>query len=270
MKLRLSSTGLHSTWIYAPEFGFLLDAGEGVATHLRDQLYSVSNIFLSHAHTDHIAGLPTLLYIRKRQSSLGPVRIYYPENTPRIAELQAFIGELDRTEWIPIREGAEIQIGTKHIVRAFATNHIHPDAPFGSLGYVFFERRTRLKAEYAGLPHEQVRALGSQGKQMSEPFLKSHFAYTGDTAPLSDETLISLGEPDVLIHDATYLNEADLGTSRHSTLAHAQAAAATARAKRLVGFHLSIRYNDPEEPRIIPDGVQLVPPDGRYLDISTN
>jgi ribonuclease BN (tRNA processing enzyme) len=64
--------------------------------------------------------------------------------------------------------------------------------------------------------------------------------FTGDTSPVNPSVI---GNPKVLVHDATYLDSKDLIADReHSTLREAITAAKEAGA-HLVATHLSSRYN---------------------------
>ena len=271
--MKIASKALHATFMYSTEHRFLLDAGEGVATQLGDAVYSMTKIFLSHGHIDHIAGLPTLIHVRNRQKDANKLCIYYPARTPEIQNWRNVIGPVNNVEWIGVEPGSEIAISATLTMRAFETRHLRPAAGCKSLGYLLVETRTRRKAEYQGLSDQECSALVKQGKMngvkitISEPFKKSLFAYTGDTGPLSEATLRSLGEPETLIHDSTFLMPVDReNANTHSTLKEAIDAARVAGAKRLIGIHVS-----PRQPylarweRIIaglPSGVRLIAPTG--------
>jgi ribonuclease Z len=283
MNMKIASTALHATFLYSHEHRFLLDAGEGVIRELGDSVCGLTNIFLTHDHIDHVAGLPTLLSVRNRQKDASKLNIYFPVGSPDIQNWRKVIGRSSNVEWIGVEPGTEIAISSSLTMRAFETRHLKAAAGCKSLGYLLIERRTRLKPEYQGLSDKERSELVKQAKKatgmrplLSEPFERSLLAYTGDTAPLPEATLRALGEPEVLFHDTTFLHFGDRGNEEtHSTLKEAIDSARIAGAKRLVGIHLSKRYspNAAVWDRInagLPGGVRLISPGITYDDFDTN
>jgi ribonuclease Z len=66
------------------------------------------------------------------------------------------------------------------------------------------------------------------------------FAHSGDAMPI-DPALVM--DADVLIHDATFLNEADRREPIHATTEEAIEVGKRANVKMLILYHLSIRYD---------------------------
>jgi len=63
MKLLIYSKALYSSWVYYSADRILFDAGEGRVRSWETRR-SLSTVFLSHGHADHIAGLVSLVNIR--------------------------------------------------------------------------------------------------------------------------------------------------------------------------------------------------------------
>lgn len=277
MELQIHSRGLYSTFVLIPDFNLMFDAGEGVAAQIGPPVTSLRKIFLSHAHTDHIMGLPTLLNIRGRHKDVEPIQIFYPKDTRRIENLRAFIGDMRNVEWIAIDEGAEIEVQKNLFVRAFATTHIPSHAGHGSLGYSLIERRTRRRSEFASLNERDiasaVRDASDRGEklQINEACEKTLVVYTGDTGPLPESTMQAWNSPDILIHDATYILDEDSENERHSTVSQAERARLISGAHQLIGFHLSVRYQAhwKSHLRTLSADTWLIPPDGELHRIDT-
>ena len=118
---------------FLPAAGLVLDAGTGIyrlpALIETDQL----DIFLSHAHLDHIAGLTFLLDIL-HQRPVERVRVW--GEAEKIAAIQQhlfseliFPVELD-VEWKVLLPGTSVQVGCGGMLHHFPLVH-----PGGSLGF---------------------------------------------------------------------------------------------------------------------------------------
>jgi ribonuclease Z len=133
----LGSTGYHpnerrhTACMFLPEVGVVLDAGTGMF-RLREHLQTPHlDIFLTHAHLDHIAGLTFLLGILHDK----PIeRVTIHGDPEKLAAVQEHLfAELvfpvqPVYEFRPIRQGAELPGGGK--LTHFPLKH-----PGGSLGF---------------------------------------------------------------------------------------------------------------------------------------
>ena len=59
----------------------LLDAGTGIGDLSLEDLYSIRHVFLTHAHLDHIAGLPLLVDANFEEDFEVPVSVYARQET---------------------------------------------------------------------------------------------------------------------------------------------------------------------------------------------
>lgn len=66
------------------------------------------------------------------------------------------------------------------------------------------------------------------------------FAHSGDAMPIDPSLVL---DADVLVHDATFLDERDRREPIHATTEEALQVATAAAVKTLVLYHLSIRYD---------------------------
>jgi ribonuclease Z len=160
--------------------------------------------FISHTHLDHIASLPVYV-ARRRMMKMDPPVIYLPEHAIELVQhvLKAF-QRLDRgrlpCELIPVRAGDEFEISRELVVSAVATKHTVP-----SVGYIVWERRKKLKAEYQNLTGDQIRDVRLSGVEVSEERRFPLVAYTGDTAPEGIDANPVLYEAKILITEMSFI-----------------------------------------------------------------
>ncbi|MCF7890780.1 MBL fold metallo-hydrolase [Candidatus Bipolaricaulota bacterium] len=254
MKILAYSKALYSSWLYYSPDRILFDAGESVSSIMGNKSFAVENVFLSHGHTDHIAGLVSLVNIRN--NAMGdkkkPLTVYYPRNNFHISELINYITRTNSNvkyplEWVPLEAGEEIQVYGKdgsrnpRFVTAFSTEHSRSEV---SLGYNVIEERQRLKDEYSDLSQEEIRELAERkGRDgLMETYRQKIFTYGGDSVPLDPKKIEGT---EVLCHDCTFLVEEDRKMYKHATLEEAIKVGKEAGVKKkFIGFHISSRYKD--------------------------
>ena len=154
------SIAKYSTWFYYKPDHILFDAGEGISVTMRNTIYGINSVFLSHGHGDHIAGLPGL--IRSRASSMGdkarPLTIYYPKGDYNIIKLQKYVQEtVDKLpfeiSWNELIAGNKIELASNRVIEAFSSAHV-PNSL--TLGYRIIESRVKLKEEFRNLPKDDI------------------------------------------------------------------------------------------------------------------
>jgi ribonuclease Z len=159
--------------------------------------------FITHGHLDHMAALPAYV-ARRRMMKMAPPTIYVPQEIAESVErmLRAW-QRLDRgrmlCELIPAVDGEEYELSREHVVTTFATRHTVP-----SLGYLVWERRKKLKPEYAGLTGDQIRDLRQAGTEVSAEMRIPLVCYTGDTAPAGLDACPAAFEARILITELTF------------------------------------------------------------------
>ncbi len=160
--------------------------------------------FVSHTHMDHVVALPVYV-ARRRMMKMEPPVIYLPE--PAMEPVQRILrlfSRLDRgrlpCELRPLGPGDEVELSREHVVTVSPTVHTVP-----SLGFVLWERRRKLKAEYLGLPGEQIRDLRLSGVEITNEVRKPRVAYLGDSAPGGLDACPAMYEAEVLILEVTFV-----------------------------------------------------------------
>ncbi len=242
----------------------LFDCGEGTQRQFQrsDVSYmSVSNVFVSHLHGDHVLGLPGLLQTMSLNDRRTPLTIHGPPGIKRFVSLifsrpmpsprfEVNVRELTDGEVLPF-EGYRVE--------ARKLDHSTPN-----FGYALVEdpRPGRFDKDHAlelGVPEgplfgrlqqgETVEledgTLVRPGQVLGEPRRGRKIAYTGDCRPC--EATVELADhADVLVHEATFLEEhEDANELGHSTARQAAFIAEKANVDRLFLTHISPRYADP-------------------------
>ncbi len=160
---------------------------------------------LSHTHLDHVAALP--LYVsRRRLMKMEPPRVILPERSiPDIERMLRSFERLDRgrlpCELIGVVDGDEVELSRELVVRAVRTTHT-----INSLGYMVFERRKKLKPEFADLTPDQIRDIRLSGQEVSEERRLPLVGYTGDTTPAGLDENPEFYEMKILITEMTFVD----------------------------------------------------------------
>ncbi|MFQ3294640.1 MAG: ribonuclease Z [Halobacteriales archaeon] len=272
--------------------GFLFDCGEGTQRQMMryGTGFSVSHLFVTHLHGDHVLGIPGLVQTWDFNDREEPLAIHVPRGTrSRIRDLVHATGA-DPAFTIRINEvsAGEVALSREEYeVRTFEVDHRTK-----AVGYALVEdeRKGRFDRETAeeelGIPPgpkysklhagEPVEHDGRviQPEEVVGPARPGRkIVYTGDTGPVG-ETVEIAEDADLLIHDATFTDErADrAGQTGHSTAGQAAEIARHANARRLALVHISTRYagdvsGHVSEANEVFDGEAFVPNDGQSVEI---
>lgn len=240
------SRAMYSNWFWHRGLQLLVDAGEGLQLALGSHVFSPSFLAISHGHSDHVMGMPGLIASRRfgKGAIDKPLTITYPEGSRGVQAIRdllgtAYAGVDFPVTWTPVTSGSMVPIGKGKHLEAFSVRHT-PGEP--AVGYRVIETRRRLKAEFASLPQAEIETAARAGRRdsMLEEVRHTVFAHSGDAMPI-DPALAQ--DADLLVHDATFLVEADRREPIHATTAEALAVAREANVRTLVLYHLSIRYD---------------------------
>jgi ribonuclease Z len=171
-----SRAGIQSYW-RVPELRVGFDLG-GIPWDWT----STGTWFVSHAHLDHLVALPAFL-ARRWMMKFGPPTIHLPaESVDGVrAMLKAWEaidrGHLDCT-LVGMAPGDRVELSKDHFVTAFPTAH-----PVPSRGYIVWERRQKLRDDFAGFPGDRLKELRAAGTEVTIEVPVPVVCYTGDTSP---------------------------------------------------------------------------------------
>ena len=248
MKISGYSTALFSTWWFYEEAGILFDYGDGVCAGLLQKARKIKHVFLSHADRDHVTGLLQFHQLNARPE----LRIYFPADCGSFPALAEFFNRFDPhvsgTQWIPLRDGAEVRIRENLCVRAFRNRHIPAENDEDkSLSYAVESISRKLRAEFVGKDGQEIAAARKErgDEAVSELSRSTELIYSGDTPIETDGRYDGC---DTLIHEATFLTTAEIDPdnprrNKHSSLEQVIAMVAKSDVKRLVLGHFSSRYD---------------------------
>ena len=241
----------------------LLDCGEGTQRQMimaKESIMDIDKVVITHLHGDHFFGLfpliQTLGILRKGSEltiigprSLEPLLISMMEGT---GSKPGF-----KVNFIGIERG-EMRLGN-FTLEFFEVNHNgfetygvkikERDRPgefdpkkADELGVPVFMRGFLQKGYAVKLPDG---GIVNPSDVMGPPRRGSVLVYSSDTRP-TESVIKASRDADLLIHEATYLNELKdrAESTGHSTALEAGEVASASGVKRLILTHFSARYSD--------------------------
>ena len=260
-RLIVFSTPLISTFVLDETHHILFDAGDGATALLEGKIHKARMVALSHAHRDHIAGLPQLLNLRGGVAAANgePLQVVHPEGSGSVMAIARFLTHFDQgtsgcVKWQPMRSGDKIEFEGRRFLRAYATQHIPNADPTRarSLGYQVGRTVDRVRPELRSLPQADLDALRQNGgrEAITQPEEEIILTVSGDTQVLPAEAVRGTR---FLLHECTFLdsdhdrcNEARERGHEHACLSDVLAMAKEAGIQHLALYHISKRYTDDE------------------------
>lgn len=163
---------------------YLIDAPDGVARQLvmvGVDLARVGSVFISHLHSDHVAGLGAFLSLSLGTGLLNPVTVYGPQDTKRVVKGALAAGTPD----IEFRMREEGRPDPRKLVRPVELKKAATFSPGGGV------RVTAVQIAHFTVPNIAYR--------FDTP--DRSIVFSGDTTP--SPALIQLARgADVLVHEA--------------------------------------------------------------------
>ena len=239
----------------------LFDCAEGTQRQLLQSaigLPELTEVFLTHYHADHYAGLPTMMKTFALRGREVPLTVYGPPGLHDLfATLKRIFGRLTYAhELVELRPGDALERGG-YVLEAVRTEH-----GVSGIGFALVElprpgRFDVAVADSLGVPAgpergrlqrgEAVQVDGGRvvtpGDVLGPPRPGRKVVISGDTAPAASVLEAARGA-DVLVHEATFCEDERerARETSHSTAADAAELAREADVRLLALTHLSPRY----------------------------
>ena len=209
LPVRGVSVAGRETWFHLPTLHLAFDLGRAPTT-----LVPVPNIFLSHAHLDHGAGLAYWCSQRRLLRLPGGVVRTHPAGVPAWAKILALHEELEGVRYdacvAAMEPGARTGLRRDLEVEAFEADHRVP-----TLAFVASEIRNRLKPGLAGHSSEEIRDAAARGESVSERVPVPLVAYSGDTGEgIFSRAPRSFFTAKVLLLECSFVEERDRERSK--------------------------------------------------------
>ncbi|KAF5459771.1 hypothetical protein F2P56_019691 [Juglans regia] len=246
----------HETCVMFPTLKLAFDIGR-----FPQQAISHDFLCISHAHMDHIGGLP--MYVATRGLfSMKPPTIIVPKCIKKdVEQLFEVHRRMDQSELkhnlIGLDFGEEFYLRKDLKVRAFQTYHAIP-----SQGYVVYSIRQKLKQEYVGLSGNEIKTLKSSGVEITYTITAPEIAFTGDTTSdfIIDQNNTDVLRSRILVMESTFLDNSvsveDARVYGHTHLSEIISHAEKFENKAILLIHFSARYRLEE----IQQAVSALPP----------
>ncbi len=207
--LAFSISGL-ATYVLAPAFDACFDLGHCPVEATRHR-----NVFLSHVHQDHAAGVIRHLSMRSMFGA-RPSRVYCPaESALAMVDMLRAWERLEEKEPAildaivrGVSAGDTVDLGRRYTVQVFDVVHRIP-----SRGFTVIENRKVLRPAYVGLPGAEIYAAKLRGEVVADDAPHPVFTYIGDSTAETLRRNPHVGQSDVLFLEVTHLP----GTARSAS-----------------------------------------------------
>ncbi|KAG0532320.1 hypothetical protein BDA96_04G098400 [Sorghum bicolor] len=232
----------HETCVMFPSLNLAFDIGRCPPLAVSQDF-----LFVSHAHMDHIGGLPVYVATRGRRR-MRPPTVFVPaclaDLVRRLFDVHRAMDQSDLDhKLVPLEVGEEYQLTKDLSVRPFRTYHVVP-----SQGYVIYKVKQKLKEEYAGLPGKELSNLKKSGVEITNVVSTPEIAFSGDTISdfILDPDNADVLKAKILVVESTFIDDSksieDARERGHIHLSEIVSLSDKLKNKAILLNHFSLRY----------------------------
>jgi ribonuclease Z len=194
--------------IIAPELDCTFDIGKCPREAL-----TVNHVLLSHAHMDHVAGLPYYFAQRDFQGIAGGTALVPADLVAPLENLFSAWGKVEGHvpphRFVGMKIGEDFEIRRGLVARTFPTKHV-----VISLGYCIIDVRQKLKEEFLTLTGPEIVGLKQKGVEITNRVEMPLVAYLGDTAKANYSSLPYVANAKALLLECTFFDPDHAGRAK--------------------------------------------------------
>jgi ribonuclease Z len=208
-----------------------------------------STVLVSHTHMDHVGAIVHHAALRGLLGMKAANYVVPKENEAAVKDLFRAASQLDGTEHEHIllgrTPGDEFPLTRDYVARPFFSPHRVP-----CQGYALVRKFSKLKAELAGLPPQEIGRLKREGHEVSIATETPEIVYTGDTRIEVVDREEVVRKARLLIMEVTFL-PGDMSVEDARARGHVHLDEVAARAdlfenEAILFLHFSARYTRDE------------------------
>lgn len=204
------------------------------------------NVLFTHAHTDHMASVVLHCATRDLTGMKPPHYVIPPENAEAFGELFAVWRKLDRSSLPcnihPVGPGTVYPLSKGRTARPVRAYH-----RVAAQGYVISQRKKKLKAQWLGKSHTEIREARMAGVEITDSVESIEVAFTGDSRIEILDKNPEMYKARLLMMEVTFIDE-KIPVARARSQGHIHLDEVIERADRfeneaILFTHLSARYD---------------------------